>query len=82
MPLVDHHFDRIALYIVGPLIKSVGDICTVDPRLTDGSTYILFKLQTSLAAKFRFDLQLENRPTDQEKNQNGTKTEQKQPVTD
>ena len=28
---------------------------TVDPRLTDGSTYRLFELQTSLAAKFRFD---------------------------
>ena len=46
----------------------------MDPRLTDGSTYRLFKLQTSLAAKFRFDLQLENRPTDREKNQNGIKT--------
>ena len=40
---------------------------TVDPRLTDGSTYRHFELQTSLAAKFRFDLQPENRPTDQKK---------------
>ena len=51
---------------------------TVDPRLTDGSTYRLFELQTSLATKFRFDLQPENRPTDQKKNpkwnKNGTKT--------
>ena len=46
---------------------------TVDPRLTDGSTYRLFELQTSLAAKFRFDLQPENRLTDQKK----TKMEQK-----
>ena len=46
---------------------------TVDPRLTDGSTYRLFELQTSLAAKFRFVLQPENRPTDQKK----TKIEQK-----
>ena len=51
---------------------------TVDPRFTDGFTYRLFKLQTSLAAKFRFDLQLENRSTDQKK----TKMEQKCPVTD
>ena len=50
--------------------------CTVDPRLTDGLTSRLFELQTSLAAKFRFDLQPENRPTDQEK----TKMEQKWPV--
>ena len=55
---------------------------TVDPQLTDSSTYRLFKLQTSLAAKFRFDLQPENRLTHQEKNQNETKTEQKRPVTD
>ena len=41
---------------------------TVDPRLIDGSTYRLFKLQTSLAAKFRFDLQPENQLTDQKKN--------------
>ena len=47
---------------------------TVDPRLTDSSTYRLFELQTSLAAKFRFDLQPENRPTDRKKPQNGTKT--------
>ena len=47
--------------------------CTVDSRLTDGSTYRLFELQTSLAAKFRFDLQPENQPTDREKKQNGTK---------
>ena len=40
---------------------------TVDPRLTDGSTYRHFELQTSLAAKFRFDLQPENRLTDQKK---------------
>ena len=51
-------------------------IFTVDPRLTDGSTYRLFELQTSLAAKFRFDLQPENQPTDRAKKtkQNGTKT--------
>ena len=42
-----------------------GGSITVDPRLTDGSTYRLFELQTSLAAKFRFDLQPENRLTDQ-----------------
>ena len=52
-------------------------VCTVDPWLTDGSTYRLFKLQTSLAAKFRFDLQPENQPTDQKK----TKMEQKRLVT-
>ena len=47
----------------------------VDPRLPDGSTYRLFELQTSLTAKFRFDLQPENRLTDQKRNQNGTKIE-------
>ena len=36
-------------------------------QLIDGSTYRLFELQTSLAAKFRFDLQPENRPTEQKK---------------
>uniref|UniRef100_A0ABM5FFX2 SCAN box domain-containing protein n=1 Tax=Pogona vitticeps TaxID=103695 RepID=A0ABM5FFX2_9SAUR len=50
----------------------------VDPRLTDGSTYRLFELQTSLAAKFRFNLQPGNRPTDREKNtkwkENGRKS--------
>ena len=51
-------------------------VYTVDPQLTDSSTYRLFELQTSLAAKFRFDLQPENQPTDREKkwNKNGTKT--------
>ena len=57
------------------------EIHTVDPRLIDGSTYRLFELQTSLATKFRFDLQPENRSTDQKKNKNGTKMEQKRPVT-
>ena len=47
---------------------------TVDPQFTDSSTYRIFELQTSLATKFRFDLQPENQPTDQGKNQNGTKT--------
>ena len=62
----------------------VGDCSgsTVDPRLTDGSAYRLFELQTSLAAKFRFDLQPENRATDQKKTQNGAKMEQKWPVSD
>ena len=46
----------------------------MDPRLTDGSTHRLFALQTSLAAKFRFDLQPENQPTDRKKPQNGRKT--------
>ena len=42
------------------------------------STYRRLDLQTSMAAKFRFDLQPENQPTDQKKNpkwnKNGTKT--------
>ena len=46
---------------------------TANPRLTDCSTYRLFELQTSLVTKFRFDLQPENRPTDQKI----TKMEQK-----
>ena len=54
-------------------------IHTVDPRLTDGSTYRVFELQTSLAAKFRFNLQPENRRTDRAKKK---EEEQKQPVTD
>ena len=40
------------------------------------STYRLFELQTSLATKFRFDLQPENQPTDQKK----PKMEQKWPA--
>ena len=51
-----------------PVKNAAQNACTVDPRLTDDSTYRLFELQTSLAAKFRFDFQPENRPTDQEKN--------------
>ena len=57
---------------------SRADRPTVDPRLTDGTTYRLFELQTSLGIKFRFDLQPENRPTDWEKK---PKMEQKWPVT-
>ena len=55
-------------------MKKRNDI-PVDPRLTDALTYRLFELQTSLAAKFRFDLQPENRLTDQKKTQNGIKIE-------
>ena len=46
--------------------------------LTDGSTYRLFELQTSLAAKFRFDLQR----IDLQTGNKTTKMEQKRPVTD
>ena len=60
-------WDMESSEINGHIEKYLVKEATVDPRLTDGSTYRLFELQTSLAANFRFDLQPENRLTDQKK---------------